>query len=152
MISDRAAQDGGRVSDLDRNPFEQVALAVCRCELVAQSGRKHFRLFKSIGIRGLRDGSRPDLDLVAVVPHGLRDAPAVVEDDLRRHSLFEGRWRDPTNTLDPLVSMITNRRAAHQSAVPLALYSLYFLGQLNERTRRYNRLVTEAEEHRNIFR
>ena len=64
---------------------------------------------------------------------------------------LRGRWRDAINTLDPLVSMITNRRAAQQSAVLFTLYSLYFLGELNELTRRYTRLVAEAEEHGNIF-
>ena len=54
-------------------------------------------------------------------------------------------------TLDPVVAMITNRRAAQQSAILFTLYSLYFLGEYDELTRRYMRLVGEAEERANTF-
>jgi hypothetical protein len=47
--------------------------------------------------------------------------------------------------------MVTNRRAAQQSAVIFVLYSLYFLGELNQLTQRYTRLLAEAEERGNVF-
>jgi serine/threonine protein kinase len=67
------------------------------------------------------------------------------------NSLLRGRWREAIRTLDPLVAMITNRRAAQQSAILFTLYSLYFLGEYDELTQRYIRLVGEAEERGNVF-
>jgi hypothetical protein len=65
--------------------------------------------------------------------------------------LLRGRWRDAIRTLDPVVAMITNRRAAQQSAILFTLYSLYFLGEYDELTQRYLRLLGEAEERGNTF-
>jgi hypothetical protein len=62
-----------------------------------------------------------------------------------------GRWREALKTLDPIVAMITNRRAAQQTAILFTLYALYFLGDYRELTQRYARLIAEAEERGNVF-
>jgi serine/threonine protein kinase len=64
---------------------------------------------------------------------------------------LRGRWKDAVATLEPVASMITNRRVAQQSAVLFTLYSFYFLGELNQLTQRYTRLIAEAEERGNIL-
>jgi hypothetical protein len=64
---------------------------------------------------------------------------------------LRGRWAEARRTLDPLASMVTNRRFAQQSAVLFSFYALYFLGDLKELTQRYVRLLAEAEEHGNVF-
>jgi hypothetical protein len=62
-----------------------------------------------------------------------------------------GRWREALKTLDPIVAMITNRRAAQQTAILFTFYALYFLGDCRELTQRYARLIAEAEERGNVF-
>jgi serine/threonine protein kinase len=64
---------------------------------------------------------------------------------------LRGRWRDANDALSPLVTIVTNRRFALQSAVLFSLYSLYFLGEITELTQRYRRFVAEAEECGNAF-
>jgi hypothetical protein len=64
---------------------------------------------------------------------------------------LRGHWTEAKQTLDPLASMVTNRRFALQSAVLFTLYSLYFLGELKELTQRYVRALAEAEDSGNVF-
>ncbi len=64
---------------------------------------------------------------------------------------LRGQWKEAREKLDPIQSMITNRRVGQQSAVLFSLHALYFLGDLKELTQRYTRLIADAEDRGNLF-